>query len=78
MKDAKNHYRAHDKNYIGPLFRIDEDRLQLGIDTKRLIYHEMIRYCEQNNFVKDMAHKSGIRCEILIGGKIAKGNKITY
>ena len=31
-----------------------------------------------SDFGKDMIHKSGIRCEILIGGKIGKGNKITY
>jgi len=58
---------------------------EIFIGSVKIKVHELCQPClklqkllGQNNFVKDMTHKSGIRCEILIGGKIAKGNKITY
>ena len=58
---------------------------EIFIGSVKVKVHQLCEPClrlqkllGQNNFVKDMAHKSGIRCEILIGGKIAKGNKITY
>jgi len=53
LKDAKNQYRAHDKNHVGPLLRIEEDRLRLGIKTKQLIYGEMIEYCNQRDLNKE-------------------------
>ncbi len=58
---------------------------EIFIGSVKIKVHELCQPClklqkllGQNNFVKDMTHKSGIRCEILIGGKIGKGNKITY
>ena len=58
---------------------------EIFIGSVKIKVHELCQPClklqkllGQNNFVKDMIHKSGIRCEILIGGKIGKGNKITY
>ena len=58
---------------------------EIFIGSVKVKVHQLCEPClrlqkllGQNNFVKDMAHKSGIRCEILIGGKIAKGNNITY
>ncbi len=58
---------------------------EIFIGSVKIKVHELCQPClklqkllGQNNFVKDMTHKSGIRCEILVGGKIGKGNKITY
>ena len=58
---------------------------EIFIGSVKLRVHELCEPClklqkllGKNNFVKEMAHKSGIRCEILSDGKIAKGNKITY
>ena len=58
---------------------------EIFIGSVKIKVHELCQPClklqkllGQNNFVKDMTHKSGIRCEILIGGTIGKGNKITY
>jgi len=58
---------------------------EIFIGSVKIKVHELCQPClklqkllGQNNFVKDMTHKSGIRCEILVGGKIVKGNKITY
>jgi len=46
--------------------------------------HDLCRPCkylqeklEQKNFIKELIKKGGLRCEILISGKIFLGNKIT-
>ncbi len=58
---------------------------EIFIGSVKLRVHELCEPClklqqllGKNNFVKEMAHKTVIRCEILSHGKIAKGNKITY
>ena len=58
---------------------------EIFIGSVKLKVHELCEPClklqkllGKNNFVKEMVHKSGIRCEILSDGKITKGNKITY
>tara|TARA_B100000029_G_scaffold461947_1_gene494063 strand:- start:1267 stop:1704 length:438 start_codon:yes stop_codon:yes gene_type:complete len=58
---------------------------EILIGSVKLKVHELCEPClklqkllGKNNFVKEMTHKSGIRCEILSGGTITKGNKITY
>jgi len=58
---------------------------EIFVGQVKVKVHELCEPClklqkllGKNNFVKEMVHKSGIRCEILSDGKITKGNKITY
>ena len=53
------------------------------IGNVKLKAHDLCRPCKylqdklkQNNFVKDFLHKGGLRCEILISGKINVGDII--
>ena len=47
--------------------------------------HDLCRPCKylqetlnQKNIIKEFLHKGGLRCEILIDGKILVGDKIKY
>ena len=55
------------------------------IGKVKLKAHDLCRPCKylqnklnQNNFVKEFLLKGGLRCEILISGKILVGDKIIY
>ena len=53
------------------------------VGNVKLRAHDLCRPCKylqdllsQNNFVKELLHKGGIRCEILLSGTINTGDKI--
>lgn len=54
LKDAKNNYRFHKGNFIGPVFEIREDKIKLGINIKKILYSEMINYCRKNAFKENI------------------------
>ena len=56
---------------------------ELIVGNVKLKAHDLCRPCKylqnklkQNNFVKEFLHKGGLRCEVLIGGKINVGDII--
>ena len=59
---------------------------EFSIGSVRVLGHDLCRPCKylqkllgHDNFVKEMMHKSGLRCEILSSGKISVGDMIkTY
>ena len=53
------------------------------VGNVKLKAHDLCRPCKylqdklkQNNFIKEFLHKGGLRCEVLIGGKINVGDII--
>ena len=55
------------------------------IGKVRVIAHDLCRPCKylqellrQNNIIKELLQKGGLRCEILTNGKIDIGDKITF
>jgi len=55
------------------------------VGNVKLRAHDLCRPCKyledrliQNNFVKELLHKGGIRCEILLSGTINIGDKIKH
>ena len=55
------------------------------IGNVEILVHELCEPCKhlqditsQNNLVKNLVHKGGIRCEILTNGKISVGDTIKY
>ena len=58
---------------------------KFSIGDVKLIAHDLCRPCKylqesfnQNNIIKEFLLKGGLRCEILISGKILVGDKIIY
>ena len=50
LREAKDNYRSHPGNYIGPVFEIQKDNIRKGINVKKILYAEMIIYCQKNDF----------------------------
>lgn len=50
LKDVKNNYRLHSGNFIGPVFDINEKRVLFGIEVKKDLYTQMMKYCRENGF----------------------------
>ena len=50
LKDVKNYYRIHENNFVGPALSINEKRVLQSIQTKLVVYKEMLNYCERNGF----------------------------
>jgi len=57
----------------------------VSVGNVKIKVHDLCEPCKylqdilnQNNLVKDLIHKSGLRSEILSSGKITKGDKINY
>ena len=55
------------------------------VGNVKLKAHDLCRPCKylqellkQNNIIKELLHKGGLRCEILTNGKIYIGDKITF
>jgi len=54
LKDARNNYRSHPGNFIGPVFEIQKDNIKKGINVKKILYAEMINYCQKNDFKREV------------------------
>ena len=55
------------------------------VGNVKLKGHDLCRPCKylekllsQKNFIKELLYKGGLRCEILLSGKIVKGDRIKY
>jgi len=56
---------------------------EIAIGEVKIKVHDLCRPCKylqdslnQKNFIKELLHKGGLRCEILSNGKISVGDKI--
>ena len=56
---------------------------EIAIGEVKVKVHDLCRPCKylqdslsQKNFIKELLHKGGLRCEILSNGKISVGDKI--
>ena len=49
LEYARNYYRAHEGNFIGPVYEITENNIQIGLQVKEAIYTEMHEYCLKHN-----------------------------
>lgn len=52
LKEAKNNYRCHSGNAIGPIFDITKEKIKIGIKVKKTLYSELIQYCHKNDFIE--------------------------
>lgn len=52
LDNARNNYRLHSDNIIGPTIKINKKSIYFSIDVKTSIYNEMLAYCRSNNLHK--------------------------
>ncbi len=55
VKDAFNHYRFHDHNFVGPVFNITADGVRMALDIKANLYSELLTFLGKKGFdeIKD-------------------------
>lgn len=55
LPEAKNRYRFHENNLVGPIFNIEKNSVEFAFTVKESIYAELSDYCSKHGFEKEQA-----------------------
>ena len=78
LEYAKNDYRLHEDNFIGPLYEINQDKIKLGLDVKLNHYNDLESFCYKNNFMTEFKNIKEKKLEILEIKDFIKEKSLAY
>ena len=52
LKEAVNHYRFHDDNFVGPVFKISQKRVKQALKVKKNLYDNLAVYTVDKGFLE--------------------------
>mgnify|MGYP003980211221 FL=1 len=57
LDQARNHYRMHEGNIIGPVFEVNLHNIKIGLKVKQAMYSEMLTHCSTHGLVEKKIFK---------------------